>query len=79
MQIVPIDKLSVNADSSSRHETITTFHREKTTMTNLINTLKNAGEMATDEAVTRFGWEVITKAYNKGRITFAGEYIVFVQ
>ena len=48
-------------------------------MSNLINTLKNAGEMATDEAVTRFGWSVITKAYNKGRITFAGEYIVFVQ
>lgn len=48
-------------------------------MTNFLNTLKNAGEMDTEKAASLFGWETITKAYGKGRITFDGDVIIFIQ
>ena len=48
-------------------------------MISFLNTLKTNGEMNTDKATALFGWDVITKAYNKGRITFEGSLIVFVQ
>ena len=48
-------------------------------MTNILNTLKNEGEMDTEQAARTFGWELITQAYNKGRITFEGDAIIFIQ
>ena len=48
-------------------------------MTNFLNTIRNAGEMEAEKAASMFGWEIITKAYNKGRITFEGDVIIFIQ
>lgn len=48
-------------------------------MTNFLNTLQNAGEMNTEKAASMFGWEIITKAYDKGRITFDGDVVIFIQ
>lgn len=35
--------------------------------------------MRTEDAVTRFGWPVVHRAYDAGRITFDSDAIIFVQ
>lgn len=48
-------------------------------MRDFITTMAKAETMNIAQAVAAFGMQIIGKAYDKGRITFEGELIVFVQ
>lgn len=44
-----------------------------------LNELRHLPALPLDDATRRFGWSVIEAAYNKGRITFEGTMVVFIQ
>lgn len=48
-------------------------------MRNFIATIAQVETMNITQAVAAFGMDIITKAYDKGRITFEGKFIVFIQ